>query len=99
MDKTNKTVGFKFALDDFGVGFSSFSYLSDLPVDYLKIDGSFVRNLDKDPTQRALIQAIIAVAHVLGKQTIAEFVKIRLLQELKVDCCQGYYIGKPKFLE
>lgn len=101
--KRIKLLGCKFALDDFGVGFSSFSYLSDLPVDYLKIDGSFVRNLDKDPTQKALIQAINALAHVLGKQTIAEFVEneaiLKILQELNVDCCQGYYIGKPNLLD
>lgn len=83
-----KTIGCKFALDDFGVGFSSFSYLSSLPIDYLKIDGSFVKNLDKDPKQKALIQAIHAVAHILGKETIAEFVKneaiLTILNELNL---------------
>lgn len=98
-----KQLGCKFALDDFGVGFSSFSYLSNLPVDYLKIDGSFVKSLDKDPTQKALIQAMNAVAHALGKQTIAEFVESQdilcILQDLNVDCGQGYYIGRPELLE
>lgn len=101
--KRIKQLGCKFALDDFGVGFSSFSYLSNLPVDYLKIDGSFVKSLDKDPTQKALIQAMNAVAHALGKQTIAEFVESRdilsILQDLNVDCGQGYYIGRPQPLE
>lgn len=98
-----KLLGCKFALDDFGVGFSSFSYLSNLPVDYLKIDGSFVKNLDKDPKQKALIQAMNAVAHALGKKTIAEFVEneeiLKILEELDVDCLQGYYIGKPQLLD
>lgn len=97
-----KQLGCRFALDDFGVGFSSFTYLGNLPVDYLKIDGSFVKTLDKDPTQKALIQAMNAVAHVLGKQTIAEFVEnreiLKILQELNVDCGQGYYIGKPRLM-
>jgi len=98
--KKIKTLGCKFALDDFGVGFSSFSYLNSLPVDYLKIDGSFVRNLDKDPSQKALIQAMNAVAHALGKKTIAEYVEnaeiLKILEELNIDCGQGYYIGKPQ---
>lgn len=94
-----KSLGCKFALDDFGIGFSSFSYLQMLPVDYLKIDGSFVRNLDINPTQKAVVQAINAVAHALGKETIAEFVEnekiVEILQELNVDFGQGYYLGKP----
>lgn len=98
-----KRLGCKFALDDFGVGFSSFSYLGNLPVDYLKIDGSFVRNVDKDPTQKALIKAMNGVAHALGKETIAEFVEseaiVKILEELNVDCLQGYYIGKPQLMD
>lgn len=94
-----KKLGCLFALDDFGVGFSSFSHLQQLPVDYLKIDGSFVRDLDSNPTQRALIQAMNAVAHALGKETIAEFVENEaiwsILHELKVDCGQGYFLSKP----
>jgi diguanylate cyclase (GGDEF)-like protein/PAS domain S-box-containing protein len=95
-----KQLGCKFALDDFGVGFSSFSYLNDLPIDYLKIDGSFVRDLHHGNQKRAIVQAINAVAHALGKQTIAEFVENReileTLRELNVDCGQGYYLGKPQ---
>lgn len=95
-----KNLGCFFALDDFGVGFSSFSYLNALPVDYLKIDGSFIRDLDTNPKQRAVVQAMNAVGHALGKETIAEFVEneaiLRILQEIGVDCGQGYYFGKPK---
>ena len=70
-----------------------------LPVDYIKIDGSFIKNLDTDLTQKALVQAMNAVAHTLGKRTIAEFVENemiwRTVQELGVDLGQGYYLGKP----
>lgn len=94
-----KNLGCQLALDDFGVGFSSYSHLSMLPVDYLKIDGSFVRNLDCEPTHRALVQAMNAVTHTLGKKTIAGFVEngevLRILHELQVDCGQGYYLGRP----
>lgn len=94
-----KRLGCQFALDDFGMGFSSFAYLRMLPVDYLKIDGTFVQNMDKDPTQRALIVAINDVAHTLGKKTIAEFVENKnifdVLKDLNIDLVQGYYFGKP----
>lgn len=94
-----KSAGCRFALDDFGAGFSSFSYLRTLQVDYLKIDGAFVHNVDKDPANRALVQAMNTVAHVLGKKTIAEFVEnkniLKVLQEIGIDCGQGYYLGKP----
>ena len=95
-----KALGCCFALDDFGVGFSSFSHLHKLPVDYLKIDGSFIRDLDSDNTKRALVQAMNVVAHTLGKKTIAEFVENasiwRILNELSIDYGQGYYLGMPK---
>jgi len=98
-----KKLGCKFALDDFGVGFTSFTYLQRLPVDYLKIDGSFVRNLDTDYTQRALVQAMNGVAHTLGKVTIAEFVENetiwQTLHGLGVDLGQGYFLGRPTPLE
>lgn len=97
--KRLKALGCCFALDDFGVGFSSFSYLSALPVDYLKIDGSFVREIDSNQRQLALVKAMNSVAHTLGKKTIAEFVEnqsiARLLGDIGVDCGQGYYYGKP----
>ena len=95
-----KKLGCTFALDDFGIGFSSFAYLRMLPVDYLKIDGTFVRDLDRDSTHRALVVAINDVAKTLGKQTIAEFVENEhVLEELKkigVDYSQGFCISKPK---
>lgn len=95
-----KKLGCSFALDDFGIGFSSFYYLRHLPVDFLKIDGSFIQNLDQDSTNRALVQAISTVAQSLGKKTIAEFVEnepiLRILKNLNIDCGQGYYFGKPE---
>jgi len=95
-----KSLGFRFALDDFGIGFSSFNYLKLLPVDYLKIDGSFVRNLPHDTVDQHLVKAMVEVSRGLGKKTIAEFVEneetLRLLLEYGVDYAQGYHIGKPR---
>jgi len=94
-----KGLGCKFALDDFGIGFSSFSYLRTLPVDYLKIDGSFVKNIDSNENHRAIVQAMNSVSHTLGKQTIAEFVEneriVKVLKEMGVDHGQGYHLGLP----
>lgn len=94
-----KRLGCRFALDDFGIGFSSFSYLRLLPVDYLKIDGSYVRDMDRDATHRSLVKAINAVAHALGKKTIAEFVEneeiMKSLGDLNIDFGQGYFLGRP----
>lgn len=97
--RTLKSMGCRFALDDFGVGFSSFSHLKHLPVDYLKIDGSFIRELARDPVDRQLVQAIVRIARGLHKKTIAEFVEdeqtLDLLREYGVDYAQGYYVGEP----
>ena len=97
--RTLQAMGCGFALDDFGVGFSSFSQLKHLPVDYLKIDGSFVQDLAGNTVDQHLVQAIISVARGLGKMTIAEFVgdgeTVRLLKEYGVDYAQGYYIAQP----
>ena len=97
-----KVLGCKFALDDFGAGFLSFAHLQRLPVDYLKIDGSFIRNIDVDPINKALVQAMNAVAHALGKATIAEYVESEkiweILREQQIDCGQGYFLGKPGLL-
>jgi len=97
-----KLLGCKFALDDFGAGFLSFAHLQRLPVDYLKIDGSFIRNIDVDPINKALVEAMNAVAHALGKATIAEYVESEeiweILREQQVDCGQGYFLGKPALL-
>ena len=94
-----KIMGCKFALDDFGVGFLTFTHLQRLPVDYLKIDGTFIRNLEANPTNKGLVQAINSVAHALGIATIAEYVENgeiwAILAELEIDCGQGYFLGKP----
>ncbi len=94
-----KKIGCRFALDDFGSGLSSFTYLKNLPVDYLKIDGSFVKDLIDDPIDLAMVDAINRVGRVMGIRTIAEFVendaiKARLV-ELGVDYAQGYGIARP----
>jgi diguanylate cyclase (GGDEF)-like protein len=92
--------GCRFALDDFGVGFSSLYYLKKLPLDYIKIDGSFVRNLTRDNEHQVLIRALVDVARAFNLNTIAEFVEdagvLELLAELGVDYAQGYHIEKPR---
>jgi EAL domain-containing protein (putative c-di-GMP-specific phosphodiesterase class I) len=95
-----KNLGCYFALDDFGSGMSSFAYLRNLPVDYLKIDGEFVKDIVEDPTDLALTEAINNIGHVMGLQTIAEFVEndtiLEKLKLLGVDYAQGYGIAKPR---
>ena len=97
---TLESMGCHFALDDFGKGFSSFEYLKCLPVEYLKIDGSFISNLAHDMVDRQLVKAMVVMAHELGKQVTAEFVSdektLQLLKEYGVDYAQGYHIGVPK---
>jgi len=94
-----KEVGCSFALDDFGVGFSSFSYLNTVPADYVKIDGSFVRDLNTSSTNLAVVRAVMAVAHAMGKKVIAEGVEdarvADCLRELGVEYGQGFALGKP----
>jgi len=94
-----KQLGCLFALDDFGVGFSSLGYLRALAVDYVKIDRTFIRDLDTNPTNRALVQAVNAVAHTLGKEVIAEGVETAahaaVLLELGVEHGQGFHWGHP----
>jgi EAL domain-containing protein (putative c-di-GMP-specific phosphodiesterase class I) len=98
-----KSLGCRFALDDFGSGMSSFAYLKALPVDILKIDGAFVRDMLEDPADRAFIEAIHRVAHTLGKETVAEFAEtaeiVTALREIGVDYAQGYAIAKPRPLD
>lgn len=95
-----KNLGCYFALDDFGSGMSSFAYLKSLPVDYLKIDGSLVRDIVQDAIAYSMVEAISRVATVMELQTIAEFVENEAIQEklrkLPVDYAQGYGIAKPK---
>ena len=95
-----KESGCGFALDDFGTGFSSFAYLQSLPVDLVKIDGSFVRDLDTNATNRALAGAMITVAHALGKTVVAEMVErapiAEILRELGAEYGQGWYWGRPE---
>lgn len=95
-----KNAGCKFSIDDFGSGLSSFDYLKKLPVDYLKIDGVFVKDITSDPVDLALVKSINEIGHVMGKQTIAEFVENQaILDELNkigVDYAQGYHLDKPK---
>jgi len=97
-----RDLGGHFALDDFGTGLSSFAYLKNLPVDYLKIDGSLVRNIAQEANDRAMIEAINQVAHRLGIQTVAEYAETRaavdVLKELNVDYAQGYALGRPMAL-
>jgi diguanylate cyclase (GGDEF)-like protein len=95
-----KIIGCHFALDDFGTGLSSYSYLRNLPVDYLKIDGVFVKDLDRSPGDFAVVKSINEIGHVMGKLTIAEFVEnddiLERLHEIGVDYGQGYGIERPR---
>jgi Amt family ammonium transporter len=112
MDNLDKAVSFiialkargcQFALDDFGSGLSSFAYLKKLPVDYLKIDGAFVKEIVTDPIDNAMVKSINEIGHVMGKKTIAEFVEngaiLEKLKEIGVDYAQGYGIAAPQPLD
>ncbi|MET0026759.1 MAG: EAL domain-containing protein [Candidatus Thiodiazotropha sp.] len=94
-----QALGCRFALDDFGVGFSSFYYLRELPLDIVKIDGSFIRQLPTNSMDQVFVKALTEMATALGKDTVAEFVEdektLNLLQELGVTYAQGYHIGRP----
>jgi|GEM_PF-6440621 len=94
-----RALGCRFALDDFGKGMSSLSYLKALPVDYLKIDGEFVKDMLNDPIDNAMVEHINQIAHVIGMKTIAEYAEnediIERLRELKIDFAQGYGIDRP----
>jgi len=94
-----KELGLRFALDDFGAGMCSFAYLKHLPVDYVKIDGAFVRDMFAEPMNREVVSAINNIAHSLGMKTIAEFVEtegaLGRLREMGVDYAQGHTVGRP----
>jgi Amt family ammonium transporter len=92
-------LGFQFALDDFGSGFSSFSYLKMLPVSTLKIDGSFIRDLRQDASNRVFVRAMNEIAHFFEIKSLAEFVEdeitLEILKDIGIDYAQGYHVGKP----
>ncbi len=94
-----RALGCKFALDDFGVGFSSFYYLKQLAVDYVKLDGAFIRELTTSHEDQVFTKALVEVARGMGKQTVAEFVEsdetLQLLKRFGVDYAQGYFIAPP----
>jgi diguanylate cyclase (GGDEF)-like protein len=94
--------GCRFCLDDFGTGLSSYAYLKQLPVDYVKIDGLFVKDILKNETDRAMVKSINEISHYMGKKTIAEFVEndevVAVLKEIGIDYVQGFGIHKPSIL-
>lgn len=93
-------MGCSFALDDFGAGLSSFGYLKSLPIDYLKIDGGFVRDMVRDPVDRAMVESINEIGHIMGLKTIGEYAEdeavLLALEKARVDFAQGYGIGTPR---
>jgi EAL domain-containing protein (putative c-di-GMP-specific phosphodiesterase class I) len=95
-----KRLGVRFALDDFGAGMSSFAYIRSLPIDYLKIDGYFIRNIRADNTSRAITAALIGLSRELGLQTVAEAVEDkatrRAVTALGIDYVQGFGIERPR---
>jgi len=97
---TLRARGCRFALDDFGSGLSSFAYLKNLEVDFLKMDGGFVQDMLNDPLDRAMVEAVNQIGHVMGVRTIAEFVEnqdvLNALRALGVDYAQGFHIAQPK---
>lgn len=101
--KELKSIGCAFSLDDFGSGLSSFAYLKNLPVDYIKIDGTFIKNLDNDPISQAMVEAVYKIGKAMHIHTVAEYVAsaaIRdLLQRIGIDYAQGYEIARPEPLD
>ncbi|MDA8092458.1 MAG: DUF1631 family protein [Betaproteobacteria bacterium] len=97
--RLKRETGCRFSLDDFGTGLSSYAYLRNLPVDFLKIDGTFIRHMDRSPSDYAVAKSITEIGHFMGKQVIAECVEneavLAILRELGIDHGQGYAIGKP----
>ncbi len=91
--------GCEFAVDDFGTGYSSLSYLKRLPVQYIKIDGVFIRKLAESEVDQTIVRAVVDIARIMGKKTVAEFVgdeqTFDLIRKIGIDYAQGYFIGKP----
>lgn len=98
-----RTYGIKIALDDFGAGYSNFSHILNLPIDYIKIDSSLISNIDRDRHSQIMVETIVGLAQKLNVKTIAEFVSsediLKTVTKLKVDYAQGFYIGKPEPIE
>lgn len=96
-------LGCSFSIDDFGSGFSSFAYLKELPADYIKLDGSFIRNMERDPIDQALVKSMIEVIQAIGKKAVAEYVEnealLKILINMGIDYAQGYHIGRPQPVE
>ena len=94
-----RDLGCRIAIDDFGTGYSSFSYLKRLPVDYLKIDGSFIKGLPRDRVDQSMVRMVGEVARAAGMQTVAEYVHsaaaLALLAKYGIDYAQGFFIGRP----
>ena len=97
--KEIREIGCSFYLDDFGSGYASFSYLKEMPVDYVKIDGIFIKDLLQDAASREMVKAVTGISHFMGKQVVAEFVEnqqtANLLRKIGVDYIQGYHVGRP----
>jgi len=98
-----KGIGCRFSLDDFGAGQSSYAYLKRLPVDFIKIDGAFVRNISEDDVDYALVKSITEMGHFLNKKIVAEFVSseeiLEVVKDIGVDYVQGYYLGRPVMID
>lgn len=98
-----RNIGCRFSLDDFGAGQSSYAYLKRLPVDFIKIDGAFVRNIAQDDVDYALVKSITEMGHFLNKKIIAEYVSdeeiMEVVKDIGVDYVQGYFLGRPCYIE
>jgi EAL domain-containing protein (putative c-di-GMP-specific phosphodiesterase class I) len=101
--ETLRALGCRFALDDFGSGLSSFAYLKSLPIDYLKIEGSFVRDMLEDPVDHVVVEAVSLIGRRVELITIAEWVEndtiLRAVRSLGIDYAQGFGIHKPELIE
>ena len=99
---TIRKLGCKIAIDDFGSGYSNFEYLIKLDADYIKIDGSLIKNIVTDDKHRLIVETIVSFARRIGIKTVAEFVSdekiLQTIKEIGISCAQGYHIGKPETL-